>query len=72
MTVSPSTPRDKVRAHRERLRSQGLRPIQFWVPDTRSEAFRAEASRQSSLVADSPHAAEDDTFIEAITADVEA
>ena len=72
MPVSPSTPRDKVQAHRERLRSQGLRPIQFWVPDTRSETFRAEASRQSSLVAESPHAAEDDTFIEAITADVEA
>ena len=28
--------RDKVRAHRERLRRQGLRPIQIWVPDVRA------------------------------------
>ena len=28
--------RKKVSAHRARLRAQGLRPIQIWVPDTRS------------------------------------
>lgn len=72
MSSSPVTPRDKVQAHRERLRSQGLRPVQFWVPETRSEAFRDEASQQSALVARSPHATEDDAFIEAITADAEA
>lgn len=59
--------RDKVRTHRERLRAQGLRPIQIWVPDTRSPEFAAEARRQSLLVASSPHAAEDQAFIEAIT-----
>jgi hypothetical protein len=32
---------------RERLREQGLRPIQIWVPDVRSQAFRTEAHRQS-------------------------
>jgi len=35
--------RDKVRAHRKRLRQQGLRPIQIWVPDMRSPSFVAEA-----------------------------
>ena len=69
MPSSPATPRDKVQANRERMRAQGLRHVQFWVPDTRSLAFRAEASRQSALVAGSPHAAEDDVFIEAITAE---
>jgi hypothetical protein len=63
------TSRAKVQAHRERLRSQGLRPVQFWVPDTRSEAFHGEAARQSASVAESSHAAEDDAFIEAITAE---
>lgn len=29
--------RDRVRAHRKRLRKQGLRPIQVWVPDLRSQ-----------------------------------
>jgi hypothetical protein len=63
--------RDKVRAHRERLRAQGLRPIQIWVPDVRSPAFAAEARRQSAAVAASPHAEEDQAFIESITDDRE-
>ena len=59
--------RDKVRAHRERLRLQGLRPIQIWVPDVRSPEFAAEAHRQSLAVAKSPHAKEDQDFIDAIS-----
>jgi hypothetical protein len=63
----PITSRQKVQAHRERLRAQGLRPIQVWVPDTRSPKFAAEASRQSLLVASSRHAAKDQAFIDAIS-----
>ena len=59
--------RDKVRAHRKRLRQQGLRPIQIWVPDMRSPAFVAEAHRQSLAVAKSSHANEDQAFIDAIS-----
>jgi surfactin synthase thioesterase subunit len=59
--------REKVRAHRKRLRQQGLRPIQIWVPDMRSPAFAAEAHRQSLAVAKSPHAREDQDFIDAIS-----
>jgi Protein of unknown function (DUF3018) len=59
--------RDKVRAHRKRLRKQGLRPIQIWVPDMRSPAFAAEAHRQSLAVARSPHANEDQDFINAVS-----
>lgn len=29
----------RVRAHRERLRAQGLRPVQIWVPDVAAEGF---------------------------------
>jgi hypothetical protein len=63
----PITSRQKVQAHRDRLRAQGLRPIQVWVPDTRSRKFAAEASRQSRLVASSRHAANDQAFIDAIS-----
>ena len=35
-----------VRAHRERLHAQGLRPVQIWVPDVTAEGFSAEAHRQ--------------------------
>jgi hypothetical protein len=59
--------REKVRAHRERLRAQGLRPIQIWVPDMRSPRFRDEAHRQSRAVAVSPHDAEDQAFIDSVS-----
>ena len=39
-----------MRAYRERLRRQGLRPVQVWLPDVRSRRFAAEARRQSLLV----------------------
>ncbi len=66
----PSDPKSssvKVQEHRERLRKQGLRPIQIWVPDVRSRAFRAEAHRQSLAVAASSQAQEDQHFIDAIS-----
>jgi antidote-toxin recognition MazE-like antitoxin len=63
----PKTSRLKVRKHRERLRRQGLRPIQIWVPDVRAPSFRVEAHRQSLAVAASAHAGEDQAFIDAVT-----
>lgn len=64
--------RDKVRAHRERLRQAGLRPIQIWVPDVRSPEFVAEAHRQSLAAANSRYAKEDQDFVDAISAWPEA
>jgi len=29
----------KVARSRERMRAEGLRPVQFWVPDTRSQSY---------------------------------
>jgi hypothetical protein len=63
-----SASRDKVRAHRSRLRKQGLRPVQIWVPDVRSKAFADAAHRQSLAVARSPHAKADQEFVDAISA----
>lgn len=67
-TTARSTARAKVRAHRERLRKLGLRPVQIWVPDVRSKAFARAAHRQSLAVAKSPHAKEDQAFVDAISA----
>ncbi len=58
--------RRKVREHRQRLRAQGMRPIQIWVPDVRSPEFAAEARRQSLLVAQSPEEAEIQAFIDSV------
>jgi hypothetical protein len=59
--------RNRVRAHRERLRAQGLRPVQIWVPDVTAEGFAAEAHRQSRAVAASEHADDDQAFVDAVT-----
>jgi len=59
--------RDKVRRHRERLRKQGLRPIQIWVPDVRAPSFLGQAHRQSLAVAESTAAYEDQAFIDAVS-----
>jgi hypothetical protein len=64
---NPKSSRAKVRAHRDRLRAQGLRPIQIWVPDVLAPSFRSEAHRQSLAVAASAHAHEDQEFIDAIS-----
>jgi hypothetical protein len=66
MAQAPKPSRAKVRKHRERLREQGLRPIQIWVPDMRAPAFHAEAHRQSLAVAAGPHARADQAFIDAV------
>jgi hypothetical protein len=59
--------RRRVRAHRERLRAQGLRPVQIWVPDVNAEGFAAEAHRQSRAVAVSDAADDDQAFVESIS-----
>ncbi len=63
----PKSTRVKVQEHRDRLREQGLRPIQIWEPDVRAPAFRSEAHRQSLAVAASAHAHEDQAFIDAVS-----
>ena len=65
--TSPNSSRDKVRAHRERLRQQGLRPLQIWVPDVSSPAFAKEAHRQSRAVARSAQEKEDQDFVDSIS-----
>jgi Protein of unknown function (DUF3018) len=66
-TTGSKSSRDKVRAHRERLRREGLRPVQIWVPDVRSPSFKAKAHRQSRAVAISIHAGEDQAFIDSVS-----
>jgi hypothetical protein len=60
-----STPR--VTVTRQRMREQGLRPIQIWVPDTRSKKFAAEARRQSLLLRDDPQEKEIMAWIEEVS-----
>ncbi len=64
LSTAPSAVR--VRAYRERLRAQGLRPVQFWVPDVRSPLFAQQAHDQSLAVATSGFESDDQAFIDAL------
>jgi hypothetical protein len=46
-------------ARRERLRAQGLRPVQYWVPDLRNPKVLAEIRREIKMMAQHP---ENDTI----------
>ena len=67
MPTRSTNARDKVRAHRARLRRRGLRPIQLWVPDVRSRRFAREAHHQSALVAHAASEIEEQEFVDAIS-----
>jgi hypothetical protein len=43
-----------VRDHRLRLRAQGLRPVQLWLPDSRSPAFAEQAAHDMRVLAELP------------------
>jgi hypothetical protein len=58
--------RRNVREHRQRLRAQGMRPIQIWVPDVHASEFAAEARRQSRLANESQEEAEIQAFIDSV------
>jgi hypothetical protein len=60
---------DRVGAHRERMRTQGYRLVQMWVPDVRSDRFSIEARRQSVAVSAADRLSDDQEFVEAISVD---
>ena len=55
----PKSPARRMSAYRQRMQAQGLRPVQIWLPDTRTVAFKKEYARQAALLA-KQHPAEDD------------
>ena len=67
MSTAKKSSRERVRAHRAKMRAQGLKPVTLWLPDMNSPEFIAEARRQSLAVAQSPTEAEDQAFVDAIS-----
>ncbi|MGH8192321.1 MAG: antitoxin MazE family protein [Rhodanobacteraceae bacterium] len=61
----------KVARHRERMRAAGLRPVQFWVPDTRSPEFAAQVRQQCQNLKNDPAEADVLDFTEEAAAHVE-
>ena len=67
--TKPAPARVRVAAHRARLRKQGLRPVQIWVPDVRAPEFVRAAHEQSVAIATADHDADDQAFVDAISWD---
>lgn len=49
MSRSRKTTQTATQRYRERMRAQGFRQVNLWLPDTRSPAFARECLRQSRL-----------------------
>ena len=64
--TKPQTARQRMAARRARLRAQGLRPVQHWVPDLRNPKVKAELRREAKLMARHPENAAIDNWIEAV------
>ena len=44
----------RVRKHRASLRKAGLKPVQIWLPDTRSASFRRKCEKESLSLRNDP------------------
>ena len=59
------TAQERMSSRRQRLRAQGLRPVQHWVPDLRNPRVRAALRREAALLAHHPDNAAIDAWIDA-------
>ncbi len=64
-TKHPKTARERMSARRKRLRAQGLRPVQHWVPDLSDPRVRAAIRREAALLARHPENDAIDDWIDA-------
>ncbi|ABE37613.1 antitoxin MazE family protein [Rhodopseudomonas palustris] len=68
---TPKSPRERMAARRERLRAEGLRPVQHWVPDLRDPKVLADIRREGAMMAKHPDNDAIDAWIEEV-ADLDA
>ena len=64
--AKPRTPAQRMQARRARLRAQGLRPVQHWVPDLRDPKVQAALRREMAALAKHPENAAIDDWIEQV------
>jgi len=55
MEAGMASTAERVKQHREGLRRAGFRPVQLWVPDTRTPKFKSECRSQCAALRDDPH-----------------
>jgi hypothetical protein len=52
MLPNSKSPKERVMAHRRRMRAAGLKSVQIWVPDPNASGFAEECRRQSLMIRD--------------------
>jgi hypothetical protein len=60
----PKTAQQRMQKRRKRLRAQGMRPVQHWVPDLRDPRVRADIRREIAQLARHPENTAIDDWIE--------
>ena len=58
-TRKPAPAPKRMANYRQRMRAAGLRPVQIWVPDSRSPVFAEACRRQARAVAASDPAGDE-------------
>ena len=64
--AKPRTPQQRMASRRERLRAQGLRPVQHWVPDLRDPKVLAEIRREGAMLSKHPEDAAIDDWLDTV------
>ena len=62
----PRTPQQLMALRRERLRAQGLRPVQHWVPDLRDPKVLADIRREAAMLSKHPEDAAIDDWLDTV------
>ena len=62
----PRTPQQRMASRRERLRAQGLRPVQHWVPDLRDPKVLAKIRREAAMLSKHPEDAAIDDWLDTV------
>jgi hypothetical protein len=64
--AKPRTPQQRMASRRERLRAQGLRPVQHWVPDLRDPNVLAQIRREGAMLSKHPEDAAIDDWLDTV------
>jgi len=64
--AKPRTPKQRMASRRERLRAQGLRPVQHWVPDLRDPKVLAQIRREGAMLSRHPEDAAIDDWLDTV------
>ena len=64
--AKPRTPQQRMASRRERLRAQGLRPVQHCVPDLRDPKVLAQIRREGAMLSKHPEDAAIDDWLDTV------